>query len=413
MNKISRLKKYFSNNRFESLLFLYSLFLPLRNDISGVILFLLIFICLLEFKKTMSIIKQSIKNKFLILFVSLFLLHIVGLIHTTNFNYAFKDIDIKLPLLIFPFLIVGRKIEMKTIYFILNGFVIGCLIGSLGAFYNAIQLFLKTDNISEMLYEGMQFMMHSSYFALYLTFSIGYLFLRLDNKNLFSKKNILSFLLLFFFVLVVIFLNSRAGILGLVISFFFFMIYVIIEKKEKLFYFFISILLAISLFIFSSSVELFNRFKPINSEETFLAITSDSVSNINTMDLRMAIFTVGIKLFKENPIFGHGTGDINDVLINGYNKEGFIKGYNRKYNCHNQFLQFLLAFGLIGLLIFLVVLFLPTAYAFSVKNYLYIFFILILCFNFLFEAILETKAGVEFYAFFNVLLIGMNFKKMN
>ena len=133
----------------------------------------------------------------------------------------------------------------------------------------------------------------------------------------------------------------------------------------------------------------------------------------NTMDLRMAIFTVGIKLFKENPIFGHGTGDINDVLINGYKKEGFIKGYNRKYNCHNQFLQFLLAFGLIGLLIFLVVLFLPMAYAFSVKNYLYIFFILMLCFNFLFELILETKAGVEFYAYFNVLPIVVNFKKMN
>lgn len=88
-------------------------------------------------------------------------------------------------------------------------------------------------------------------------------------------------------------------------------------------------------------------------------------------------------------------------------------GYNRKYNCHNQFLQFLLAFGLIGLLIFLVVLFLPMAYAFSVKNYLYIFLILMLCFNFFFESILETKAGVEFYAFFNVLVIGTNSKKMN
>ena len=407
MNKLTQLKEYILSNRFDSLLFLYALFLPLRNNISGVVLFILIFSSILDFKNTKNIIKKSIQSKFLILFISLFLIHLLGLLYTSNFRYAFKDLDIKLPLLIFPFLLLGRGIDKKTIDFILKGFVIGCLIGSIGAFSNAIQLYVQTRDISKMLYEGMQFIMHSSYFALYLSFSIAYLFFKLDAENsLFTKKNVAIFSLIFFFIMVIIFLNSRAGMIGLGVSFLFFLVYVILEKRLKLFYFLMSIFLMTSLFVFTTSNQIFNRFKAINNETV-----SVSTSNINTMDLRMAILTIGFDLFKESPVIGYGTGDIKDVLIEGYKKENFIKGFDRKYNCHNQFLQFLLAFGIIGLLVFSVSLIYPMFFAFFKKNYLFVFLILMLSFNFLFESMLETKAGVEFYAFFNALLIGVSSKK--
>ena len=414
MNKISQLKDYILSNKFESLLFLYALFLPLRNNISGAVLFLLIFSSILDFKNTKSIVKNSIKNKFFILFISLFIIHLLGLLYTTNFRYALKDLDIKFPLLIFPFLLLGRVLDKKTIDFILKGFVIGCLIGSIGAFSHAIQLYFQTRDISKMLYEGMQFIMHSSYFALYLSFSIAYLFFKLDAEDsLFSKKNLVIFSLMFFFIMVVIFLNSRAGMIGLGVSFLFFLVYVIVEKRLKLFYFLIAIFFMTSVFVFTTSNQVFNRFKSISKETVLVKANStiDKESNINTKDLRIAILTIGFDLFKESPVFGYGTGDIKDVLIEGYKKEGFIKGYDRKYNSHNQFLQFLLAFGIIGLLVFLLSLIYPMFFAFFKKNYLYVFLILMLCFNFLFESMLETKAGVEFYAFFNALLMGVSLKE--
>jgi O-antigen ligase len=168
-----------------------------------------------------------------------------------------------------------------------------------------------------------------------------------------------------------------------------------------------------SVFVFTTSNQVFNRFKSISKETVLVKANStiDKESNINTKDLRIAILTIGFDLFKESPVFGYGTGDIKDVLIEGYKKEGFIKGYDRKYNSHNQFLQFLLAFGIIGLLVFLLSLIYPMFFAFFKKNYLYVFLILILCFNFLFESMLETKAGVEFYAFFNALLMGVSLKE--
>ena len=412
MNKISQLKDYILSNKFDSLLFLYALFLPLRNNISGAVLFLLIFSSILDFKNTKSIVKNSIKNKFFILFISLFIIHLLGLLYTSNFRYAFKDLDIKLPLLIFPFLLLGRRIDKKTIDFILKAFVIGCLVGSIGAFSNAIQLYVQTRDISKMLYGGMQFIMHSSYFALYLSFSIAYLFFKLDAEDsLFSKKNLAIFSLIFFFIVVIIFLNSRAGMIGLGVSFLFFLVYVFIEKRLKLFYFLISIFFMTSVFVFTTSNQVFNRFKVINNKTVHVS-KSVSKSNINQIDLRMAILTIGFGLFKESPVFGYGTGDIKDVLIEGYKKEDFIKGYDRKYNCHNQFLQFTLAFGVIGLFVFLMILIYPMLYAFSRKNYIYTFMVFLLCFNFLFESMLETKAGVEFYAFFNSLLVGISSKKL-
>lgn len=67
-----------------------------------------------------------------LLLVSLFILHITGLIFTTDFNYALKDLRTKLPLLILPFILFsvdppGPK-ETRFIYII---FILSTLAGTL------------------------------------------------------------------------------------------------------------------------------------------------------------------------------------------------------------------------------------------------------------------------------------------
>ena len=48
-------------------------------------------------------------NKVAVVMVSMLMLHFVGLIYTSDFHYAFKDIRIKLPLLVFPLIISSMK----------------------------------------------------------------------------------------------------------------------------------------------------------------------------------------------------------------------------------------------------------------------------------------------------------------
>ncbi|HEY6435204.1 MAG TPA: hypothetical protein VIY47_01325, partial [Ignavibacteriaceae bacterium] len=42
------------------------------------------------------------ENKAAIILVGLFFMHVIGLLYTSDFEYAYKDIRIKAPLLLFP-----------------------------------------------------------------------------------------------------------------------------------------------------------------------------------------------------------------------------------------------------------------------------------------------------------------------
>jgi O-antigen ligase len=68
-------------------------------------------------------------NKTAIAFISLFALHLIGLIYTSNFDYAFNDLRIKLPLLAFP-IAFGSLQPFEKIHFkiVLYGFIISSLL---------------------------------------------------------------------------------------------------------------------------------------------------------------------------------------------------------------------------------------------------------------------------------------------
>ena len=55
------------------------------------------------------------RNKPALIITSLLLLHVLGLIYTTDFGYALKDLRIKLPILILPlFLATGPRLNTDT-----------------------------------------------------------------------------------------------------------------------------------------------------------------------------------------------------------------------------------------------------------------------------------------------------------
>lgn len=53
--------------------------------------------------------KAFMHNKVAVIVASMYLMHILGLLYTSDFQYAFKDLRIKLPLLLFPILLSSMK----------------------------------------------------------------------------------------------------------------------------------------------------------------------------------------------------------------------------------------------------------------------------------------------------------------
>jgi O-Antigen ligase len=72
------------------------------------------------------------KNKAVLLILSLYFLHLVGLIYSSDFSYAMHDLRIKLPILILPLVFfTSEKIDNKTLRSILIIFVLSVVASSL------------------------------------------------------------------------------------------------------------------------------------------------------------------------------------------------------------------------------------------------------------------------------------------
>lgn len=119
---------------------------------------------------------------------------------------------------------------------------------------------------------------------------------------------------------------------------------------------------------------------------------------------RLEFWRVGWAIFKQHPIIGVGTGDVQQAYDAQYAALNSQLEKSVQLRAHNQYLTFLITFGLIGCIWFLAVIFVPLR-KLENRDFFYLSFVLILGLSFISEDTLETQAGVTFYAFFNALLL--------
>ncbi|MBN2235910.1 MAG: O-antigen ligase family protein [Bacteroidales bacterium] len=120
---------------------------------------------------------------------------------------------------------------------------------------------------------------------------------------------------------------------------------------------------------------------------------------------RLEYWKVAWNRIQKNLYFGSGTGD-NDLQM----KKGYIETESKLnpdlwFRPHNQFLSIWLAFGLIGLLVFIGVLILPFTSAKQSIHPLFWYFFISILLSFLVEDTLETQSGATYYAFFTAFFL--------
>ena len=171
--------------------------------------------------------QRFIHNKVAVVLVSLFLLHLVGLIYTSAFAYAFKDLRVKLPLLILPMVLSSVKpldkkyFDLLMLIYVASVFVATCI---------SFGYYLKNDygDIREISH----FISHIR-FCLNIVLSMGILIHYIFEKRIttgkvvpaFSVKTALNhylmWFLLFWFVYQLYIFESLSGYLafaGLVVA---------------------------------------------------------------------------------------------------------------------------------------------------------------------------------------------------
>ena len=122
-------------------------------------------------------------------------------------------------------------------------------------------------------------------------------------------------------------------------------------------------------------------------------------------DNRLIIWKSALKITERNLLLGVGIGDVRSELMKEYKQIGNQEIIKKNYNVHNQFLEVLLENGLIGLVIFLVILGYMLFIAMRYNNVLYFLFLITSIIFFLFETVLYRFPGMSFFALFSFLMI--------
>ncbi|MCC7231738.1 MAG: O-antigen ligase family protein [Bacteroidia bacterium] len=352
-------------------------------------------------------IKRIFSDRMLLLFSAFYLVHIVGMLYTPNYEYGLRDLQTKLPFLLFPIILPSFKLNKETWYRLLKVFIAGVLFASVICLARAAGLYYQDGQAMHFNYVNLSFFLHPTYFSMYINLSVLILVRMYFSGNT-TRQNITAGILIIFLFVVLQLLSARTA---LVVAYLTTVLLFLVSNKPVLRKRRIIITFLTGLIIISATqiylLNVTNRFiqveKVMNTE---LAGRNESgpepAETPNSANLRPHVWKSALEIIRDHPLFGVGTGDIREVMTSYFQRDQFQYGLSHYLNPHNQYLHTTVILGIVGLAFLCFYLVVPLALSIRKKNGLFAAFIFILILNGLTESILEVQKGVLFASFFMV-----------
>lgn len=365
-------------------------------SISSILLLIFFFVDTIKSIKSKWI--RIKKNKIILLYTLLFLSQIIGLLYTENIEYGLKRINTMLPLIFVPAIIYSENIDFKYFTKIFKTFRVFLLLYFLGLII--YHVFFELRPLSHFsiyaLNENLGISQFYIFFILLITilFSLDRIFL---NKG--TVINLIFFVIFSFFILL---LSNKTSLILMTIAVIIKFIFIFKNNSlvSKVSFSFIIILLIG--FISFNVPELEKKINVVLKSTDFdieIIKTKNKVTvTKNTFEHRLLINYLSLKEVIENSWLGVGTGDYQDFLNEQYRKVEFKSGILKKLNNHNQFAAEILKTGLLGGVIFIILIFNLLNYGvYHYQNYMIVVILFsIACFL---ESYLDRQHGVMIFAF--------------
>jgi len=378
---------------------LVGLLLPLNLSSIALILFIVSSFFTRVFDK-----KSILPKKNQLFFAGFFLLFPLGLLFTDNIDYGLKILERNLVWVLIPLVIpLGLSIRKKVLFqaFKVFSLTVHLLVFTLVVI--AIWNYSSTNDPLVFYYDNLTSIIkfHPVYLAVYLLFGMLIFVESWRKKELNVSVYWVVLIVLVDFILLVL-LSSKT----VLISFIFVLLILVFRELKSPRKIGLSIvgliLLGIFVMQFSETKKrindsLFSSWELLD-KETFKY--NDPFTGI-TLRLITWKFVMKKYIAEENIVVGVGTGDDRDYINAVYKDRNMDAAGYLDFNLHNQYLEYFLKFGLIGLLYFLTILFLSFRKAIKEKNKLYFSFLLIFCLFSLTESNLEVQRGIVFFVLIN------------
>ena len=329
---------------------IYLFSLTVSYKISGTLIYIILFIFLLN-PKVGTYLKNSLKNSFVqagLLYLAVILIWFIG---THDLSFAITQLKINkfylLPILFFAFI---RAEYFK--YYVL-AFILGAIV-------NFIWTYLMFFNIIDNHYSNLIINQSEHAFLIFLTIlSLFYRLVKYEDKLVYK-------ILIIFIILLLssnVFLLKKTQIVSYVIVLFVAFIYLYRKDIVKILIFSLTLLsiflIGINFLFPTVKYQLLHELDGVQK-----AIQKQDFTN--SMSARLGVAYYSLQVIEDSPIFGYGTGDhayeVKKAINNSELKNKDSKSYDiligtlitgKHVTLHNTFLQVLVQYGIIGLLIFL------------------------------------------------------------
>ena len=373
-----------------------------------------------RFRKKWQLLRRNYKAFYFMFF---FVLHLLTYFYTHNLDTFGGHLEKKLALVGYPLILASTTpLTGKQVNFLLKTFVFTMLLAMLICLSVATITYMDTHQTRVFFYHDLSEVigLNAIYMATYLSFATFItLHFSMSSWKKSSNVNRVGSIFLILFQFIFIFLLSSKTILisfPLLINVFLLM-YFLVQKSYKLVLLVVILnLLIVSLFSFFEYPR--ERFNQVFGTD-LQVITKDKVTyeennQLTGVSIRLLMWRFAGESLSENKawLLGLGIADSQDALNKKIAAANLYTGNSAfgdtgyiGYNCHNQYVEFLLLLGVVGLVYYLVYLGILLDFAWRYKNYFFLFFtslVIIICFT---ESFLETNKGVVFFNFFTGLFI--------
>ena len=217
---------------------------------------------------------------------------------------------------------------------------------------------------------------HTPYIGLYLLMSCLICWYKIKR---FNRSHYLIFF--FFYVLLLLFFTGRTSLFMGIPLFIFSMVEYYIKKKNKIFITGMSLALGLLIFL---SIEAFPMLR-----DKILNVFERGFGTFH----RLEYWKAAVNMAKESPVFGYGFKNYQHELI-------IYLDQDETTNFHNQYIEYLVPSGLTGLLSYIFFKWKLIVKSISVKNGLFVIFMIIFSLSEMTESILSRQRGVMLFSLF-------------
>ena len=361
------------------------------------------------------------KHKALLLPLLLYAMVLAGFFFSVSRREATSALSIYLPYALVPFAVVSvlpqSPLQLKNIcrafIFSLAASLLACDLYAVFDIYNSGQSTVILNEVytyHKLSSFGLTRIFndwHPTYVATFVIWSLLLLIQYKNGKPLFPLA--MRILLIVFFLGNLLLLNSIAAIVAFFVVATVWALQLLAQRGVGRLY------LVLIIFIILASTAALVYFNPIRNEKIAtleqrgLKIT-DAEGERNFLTIRLAKWLVHSDVFLRHPIFGTTPGDIKHERKLRYYYRGFINLGEANYNAHNQFLDILCRFGLVGFAFFVCWILWPVRWK---RLGIYEYFLLASTIVFLTESFLERQQGMFAFLFFYFILASTRFANWN